>query len=922
MKYVKILMILFFIFLPARIVAMDPYKPINLYERSLLNMDNGLPSNTVYCITQSKDGYFWFGTLMGAVRFDGIAVEVFNSENTAAFKTDTVYSILEDNTGTIWMATAGSGIVRYKNGLFSALTTSHGLLSNEVVTLLESRDGTIWIGTSIGLNRYVNGKIMPVPFPSSQQNCRVTTLLEDRNGTIWSGTIGGGILLTFCKDDRLETEPLADFNTKDIFTILEDRMGRIWIASIDEGVIRLKGKQRHIYNTKNGLPVNYIHSLYEDRNGNILIGTYGGGLCTVPAGEEKVRTWNGQNVPGCHSVMAIYEDRESNIWMATDSSGLTCFRNTPITTYTRENGLSNDCVFGVFQDSRDNLWCGTIGFGLNRLNLKNNHHQFKVFTKKDGFSSDSVQSFAEYPKGTVWFGTIGGGISRLSLDSGRVEVLNKKNGLLNDFVFSLYVDRENNLWAGTNYGGLHRFSSVAGKFIPVDNYKRRLVDIYQDKQGNLWSATSGNGLWLRNTNKRIQYSKKDGFQDDRVICIYEDITGRMWFGTLAGGMNTFSAGDKTFRHLGKKDGLPVNAVYGIIEDNKHHLWLSTDNGILCLFRPEIDDFIAGKTTQFKPYRMGLSHGMKGIDCSGANQPMIWKDRDGRLWIPTSNGLSVVNPDNIQKNTVLPPVHVKRIYIDGLQYPITRGKPLLASPGQGNLEIHYSAPSSIAPGKIAFKYKLEGVDKNWVDAGTRRVAFYTFLPPGPYTFHVMACNSDGVWNNSGASLPFRLKAYYYQTTIFKIVSGLALLAFTLLTAHAIQRFIGERKQRRAFNGKVLPEKEQQEYLRKILYLLEVEKIYRDPNITVKTFSAKLITSARTISFIINDHLKKSFFELINFYRVQEARKILTHSERSNKSVIDIGFDVGFNSKSSFNRVFKSMTQMTPSQYRKKHNHAIS
>lgn len=922
MKHLRLLMILLSIFPFRALMAMDPYKPINLYERSVHSMNNGLPTNTVNHITQTKDGYFWFSTLRGAVRFDGIVVDVFNSENTPAFKTDTVNGILEDRQGVLWMSTIGSGVIQYKTGKFKALTMENGLLSNEVVTLLESRDGIIWLGTSIGLNYYQNGKIFTVSFPAPFQKCRIKSLMEDRNGTIWIGTVGYGVLRTFHQENRLETESLRDITAKNIYEIIEDRLGRIWIATTEDGVIRLKGKQLTSYNTANGLPVNYVHSLLEDHSGNILIGTYGGGFCAVPAGEEKIKEWNGQNIPGCHAVIDMYEDHERNLWMATDTNGLICFRDTPITTYTIENGLSNDCIFGVFQDSQDNIWCGTIGFGLNQLDLKHNAYSFKIFTKKDGLSSDCMQSFAEYPLGTLWFGTVGGGITRLSLETGHMDVLSKKDGLLNDFVFSLYVDREDTLWAGTNFGGLHCFSPKEGKFNLIDNYERRIVNIYEDKLGNLWSATIGNGLWKRNKNQRIHYGKKEGFQDDRVDCIYQDSTGKMWFGTLAGGMNYLNPKDGKFRHLGKTNGLPVNAVYGIIEDSKHHLWLSTDNGIFCLFRPNIEEWVSGKTALLEPYRLGLTHGMKGIDCSGANQPMIWRSRDGRLWIPTSNGLSVLDPENIQRNTMLPPVHIKAVTVDGHIFPIYYGEPLAINPGKGNLEIQYAAPSSIAPEKITFKYRLEGVDEDWVYAGTRRTAFYTFLPPGNYSFCVLACNSDGLWNSSGAVFSFQLKPHFYQTLAFKVLVVFALAGLAWFGVAAIQHFLALRKQKRAFNGKILPDKEQQEYLRKILYLLEVEKIYRDPNITVKTISSKLVTSARTISFIINDHLKKSFFELINFYRVEEARKLLINSKALHKSVVDIGFDVGFNSKSSFNRVFKNITHMTPSEYRKKHNPATS
>jgi AraC-like DNA-binding protein len=238
-------------------------------------------------------------------------------------------------------------------------------------------------------------------------------------------------------------------------------------------------------------------------------------------------------------------------------------------------------------------------------------------------------------------------------------------------------------------------------------------------------------------------------------------------------------------------------------------------------------------------------------------------------------------------------------------------------GKGNLEVGYTGLSFIVPKKITFKYRLEGYDTKWLDAGTRRKASYTGLPYGSYRFRVIACNRDGVWNNNGASFDFYMKPNFYQTLTFYILFPLFLLSIAAASYISIKKYHSFRKLRNKYRGSNLKPEEAKECLRKMLYLIEVEEVYKDPEISLQSLSKKLSISPRNLSQIINEQMKKNFYELINQYRVQEAKKMLTSPSKHNLSILEIGYDVGFSSKSVLNRAFKHFTKQTPSEYRERY-----
>lgn len=765
--------------------------------------DNGLPQDTIWSIVQTRDGYLWLGTEGGLVRFDGVRFMVFDKENTPEIKSSSIYALLEDREGSLWIGTSSGGLSRLKDGKFSSYTTKDGLSSDIVECLYGDRDGSLWIGTSAGLNHLRDGRVTSYTTKNGLSNDIVRSLYQDREGSLWIGTSGGGL-------NRLKDGKFTAYTTKDglsngiVNSILQDREGLLWIGTADGGLNRLKDGKFTVYTTKEGLSNVNVRALYQDLQGSLWIGTWGGGLDRFQDG--KFAAYTTKDGLSADQVLSFYEDHEGSLWIGT-GSGLNRFQNGKFTTYSSKEGLSNEIVMSLYQDQEGALLIGTVGGGL--YSLKNG--RFAAYTNQEGLSNDTVNSIFQDVDGILWIGTDGGGVKRLM--HGRITVYTTKEGLSNDIVNSIYQDREGSLWIGTS-NGLNRFKD--GKFT-VYTTKEGLSNnivwyLYQDKEGSLWIGTRGGGLNRFRSGRFTAYTNKNGLSNDYVTALYQDGEGSLWIGTDGGGLDRFKDGKLT--SYTTREGLFDDKVFVILEDSKGHLWMSCNKGIFLVSKKELDDLDAGKAKRIHSISFGKADGMKSQECQGGSQPAGWKTADGKLFFATVKGVAAIDPEHIKVNEGLPPVIV--------EYMVGGGIPLWASvalagfrrpafgssgrleipPGSNKFEFQYTALSFLVPEKVLFKYKLEGFDNDWVDAGTRRTAYYTNIPPGNYTFRVKACNNDGVWNEEGAAFAFRLMPHFYQTWWFY---GLCFLTAASVARAAYQVRIRSLKARETELIRVVEEK---------------------------------------------------------------------------------------------------------------------
>ena len=737
-------------------LPLDSPRELSQFGHEVWATENGLPQNTVHAIAQTRDGYIWIGTEEGLARFDGVKFTVFDKQNTPEFKSNYIRHLFADRQGALWIATA-QGLVRMLNGKFKLFTRDDGLPSETIQAVYEDREGNLWVATANGLGLLKSGGLTTFTTKERLISGSIQALFEDDGGALWIATPYG---VGRIKDGKFTNYTVRDgLGSNSVRAIQQDRSGRLWFGSLG-GLTSFDGNRFTTYTTRDGLPNDRVISLNANRDGGLLIGT-AGGLCRFIDG--RFSGFNIGEALSTSTILSLLEDREGNLWIGTESGGINLLKDTKFTTYTVTNGLSNDLAKSIHQDREGNIWIGTDGGGLNLL--KNGKLSF--YSTRDGLSSNVVQALFSDNAGNLWVGTPGG-LNRFN--QGKFTTYTAADGLANNDVRSIYLDHRGSLWIGTR-GGLTRMSNGVFKtFTEVDGLPNDLITtLHEDTKGNLWIGTFGGLARLTNEEFTI-FTIRDGLSSDAVISLHEDSDGTLWIGTNGGGLNRLK--DGRFTTYTTSNGLLDDVVYRILEDGRNHLWLSCRKGIFHISKKELDEFAAGSVASIAPVAYSTADGMKTRECSGGGDPAGWRGNDGKLWFPTLKGVAMIDPERIKTNSQAPPVVIEQIRIDEKSFAPSDRLELPA--GTTRFDLYYTAPSFVAPEKVRFKYKLEGFDTDWIDSGTRRIAYYTNLRPGTYTFRVIASNNDGVWNETGSAFTLYLKPYFYQTYWFYAVCLLVLV----------------------------------------------------------------------------------------------------------------------------------------------------
>jgi PAS domain S-box-containing protein len=756
--------------MPAALQAgLDPSKLVSQYVHDVWLTGNGLPQNSVLALAQTPDGYLWIGTENGLARFDGVRFVTFDRRNTPALKSNEIDTLLVDHKGNLWIGTHGGGLTWLSGGVFRSYSNQPGLSNESVRALYEDERGALWIGTDGGgLSRLRDGELETYTRGNGLVDNAVFSLCGDRTGGIWIGTHSG---LSHLVGGRFTTTTQKDgLPSDDIRSVYVDRAGALWIGT-NNGLARKDRNGISTYTLKNGLSDNRIWSLMEDSAGSMWAGTGGGGINRFHNG-AFTRFTAKEGFSG-EDVWAILEDREGSVWIGSAGGGLNRLRNGTFSTQGRLEGLSSDIVLPIYQDRQGAVWVGTSNAGVNRLK----DGKVEVFTNREGLLDNQIFSITEDGHGDHWFGTRHG-LTRLS--KGKFTAFAGKSGLKDDVVQCTYTDSKGEVWVGTR-DGLSHFN---GRNFTTYTTKNGLshndvLAIYEDRRDKtLWIGTENGLNHLVNGSFRV-YTSRDGLSNDVVWTIAGEADGTLWLGTNGGGLNRFKHG--VFTSFTTPNGLFDDAILQILDDERGSLWLSSNRGVFTVAKAQLNEFAEGRLHQISSRSFGVSDGMKSAECNGGFQPAGWRLSDGALAFPTMKGIAVVHPDHLVMNAVPPPVLVEQTMIDNHEF---RGAlPFKPPAGKGQLEFQYAALSFISPERIQFKYMLEGFEKDWVEAGTRRVAYYTNIPPGTYHFRVMARNADGVWSRGDASVSVILAKHFYQTAAFTILEGLVLICLCVLAYEA-------------------------------------------------------------------------------------------------------------------------------------------
>ena len=764
--------------LPIRLPAsLRPAKSINEFKLANWQAGQGLPQNSITSIAQTKDGYVWVGTEEGLARFDGIHFTVFDKQN-SSLKSQVIRALLVDHAGDLWIGTHGAGVFQMKGGTFAPVAGGEGPQRSNVTSLFEDRAGALWIGTDGGgLLCRKNGKFRAFTASDGLSDNAVFSTAEDRTGAIWIATHGG---LTRFANGKFRNFGIKDGLPSNFVRAVEvDRDGTVW-AGTTAGLSKIAPSGISNYTVKDGLRGNEVSSLKADAAGTLWIGTDAGGLNRLASG--RISTYIDDNGLLGKPVWSILEDHEGNLWAGMAGRGLTVLKQATFSNITAADGLPSNTVLPVFEDRDGAIWVGTDQ-GL----VKRERDRNTFFTKAQGLPDNFVFSIAQDPKGAIWVGTRHG-LAKIS--DGNIQRFTLKDGIPSDLIIATYADRQGSVWIGTR-AGLSRFD---GSHFTTYTTKNGLsndfvVSIQEDKRGVLWIGTAGGGLNSFINGKFHSYTTHDGLSSDIIYSISNDDDDSLWLATGNGGVNLVRNGK--IINFTSVTGMDSEGVFNVLDDKLGHLWLTSNKGVTRYVKSQLNDIASGKKVVLTPVHYDTTDGMKTKECNGGFQPSGWRTRSGKLIVPTAFGVAVVDPANAEHQSIRPTVVLERASVDGHEYPVTSA--LSLPPSKGSLEFQFTAPSFLVPEKLKFRYMLEGFDKDWIESGTRRTAYYTNIPHGEYRF-VVQVGLENKWGSQSSTPPITLAPHFYETKVFFVCAALGILSLCALAYRIRMEQIAMREQK--------------------------------------------------------------------------------------------------------------------------------
>lgn len=759
-------------------------EPVRAAERSVSpfvvhtwTTDDGLPVNSVTAIEQTRDGYLWLGTFGGLARFDGTTFRTFTSAEVLGLGGDRILALHEGASGTLWIGTQENGVFGMRDGEFFAPAWADALPHPQVWEIDEGRDGVVWVRTEGGAVRVgADGRVTVLRPRGEGTDAEVLVLRETTDGVAFLGTYPGGLARKPIGDagEDVRSIPLGRWQPAGVQSLGRDGAGTVW-ASMKRrpGLLRLAGDRLEQVPLVGEPETVAVSSLLTDPDGGLWVGTEASGLFHLDGGRLRP-IWQGEGLSS-QLIRALHRDREGNLWMGTGGDGLYRLTRRSARAHMPAGGLLPSFV-PMVGDGAGGLWAGTICEGLVHFS----DGVFERYGAAQGLPANCVFGLHRDADGTLWIARGRDGILRLR--EGRVTLFSGADGLEGHEARAILRDHAGTLWVGTE-AALHRLGP-GGEFIahrlPVR--PASINAIVERRAGGLWLGTRA-GLFRFVEGRFTHWGPEDGLSPGSIRALLEDADGTLWVGTYGGGLSRLKDGRIT--RYTTATGLFDMFLSHILDDGHGRLWLSSNRGVFRVARAELEAVAEGRATEVTSVWFDRRDGMPSSETNGGGQPAGWRAPDGRLWFPTVDGLVSFDP-TAPRNPHPPPVVIDRVLVDrrpssSSDPRLARGRPAasIALPaGTHDLEIHYTGLSYRAPEKLLFHYRLAGHDEGWIDAGTRRAAYYTNLSPGRYRFLVRARNEDGVWSEAAAVLPIRQMPYVYQTRWFQALCAVLLLTLAV------------------------------------------------------------------------------------------------------------------------------------------------
>lgn len=720
--------------------------------------EDGLPQNSVTCLIQSRVGYIWFGTYAGLVRFDGVRFTVFDSERFPGLANNRITALHEDADQVLWIGHETGDVTRFSQGEMQVVKLPESLPRSEVMVLGDGPRGQACLVNLAGwLVNLATGEMYRPPALTNVLNSY--GLFTDAEGNAWC--LRRGRMHRFGEAGIEDWIPPDEATPPAVQAVAQSRKGGVWVA--------IGGKVRRYHQ---GLWVEYpadqtwsmdpIGCLAESRSGDVVVGTRESGLF-ISAPQGKASHFSRTNGLGQDWVRSLVVDREGNIWAGLGNGGLTALRAVDFEAVNPPGKWHGRSVLAVLAARDGSLWAGTEGDGLYRWQEGG---KWTRFGESEGLGSRFVWSLGETSAGEILAGTWSGGLYR-KIGERFEPAIHPVN--LNQSVTAMVTTESGETWVGTRTG-VGRYEDGKISWLTVSN-NVRLTDVrcmVRAADDTMWIGMNGGGLARVRKDLQFQvFRRADGLGGDFINCLYLDVTGALWCGTSGNGLTRYREGK--FARVGFRQGLPSVNISHIQNDGRGNLWLGSSAGVLQVSESDLNACADGKTARLTVVSYGLEDGLNTTECSSGFQPAGCQTGAGHIWFPTRKGLVRTNPRELTTNDILPTVVIEhfRCQDEEMLGNGNEAKGLVIPPGRSRFEFQFTALSFVAPEKVRFKYRLTGLESDWIEKSGGRYVSYSYLPPADYKFEVLAANDDGLWNNTGAQLAFTVQPYFWQTLWFRV-----------------------------------------------------------------------------------------------------------------------------------------------------------
>ncbi|MBO9687181.1 MAG: diguanylate cyclase [Mitsuaria chitosanitabida] len=746
----------------------DPVRAVSQYKIDLWQTDQGLPLNTVQALLQSRDGGLWIGTAGGLARFDGKRFVTFDTTQSPEVASQPIFGLMEDTRGRLWIGHP-SGALVYEHGRFTPAITKAQTGARRIWSFVQDKSGTVWAAGEAGLFRVRDGEVRNYGLADGLPTLKLRALALDTAGTLWIATSNAG-LVAMPPDGGFKV-----FDTRNGFPhlvvrqVMADPAGGVWAVTAGGGLVRMQGVDHpapRVYTTADGLSSDHLTALARDARGDLWVGSWGGGVSRMRDGRfDTLSTANG--LAGSQ-IWSMAADREGSLWIGTWVDGLNRLRNRSFTVLGTPEGLSHDNVRSVLFARDGSTWVATSGGGLNRLK----DGRITVMRKADGLPTDEISTLHETRDGTLWIGTYTAGVARLGRD-GRFESFGIDAGLPGNEVRAILEDRAGTLWVGTRSGLArfdgHRFEAVKAPGLPAEG----VAAILQDRSGALWFGTTGQGLARWQDGVAKTFTVADGLVSNWIIALKEDARGALWVGTNGEGINRIK--DGRIGAIRTDDGLWDGLSQTFLEDRAGQFWITCNRGFYRVSRADLEAFLDGKLERVRSVGFGPGDALRATSFAGGLQSAGGVDAQGRVWLPSSGGLVIVDPARLPGGGEPPAPRIELLKVDGETHALD-GHALALPPGPVALRLTLAASTLREADRVRFRFLMEGLTRDWTDVGADRELTFPALQHGRYRLRLSSSLDGARWRESDTPLDVTVRPRFHQTGWFQAL--VALLAIGL------------------------------------------------------------------------------------------------------------------------------------------------